>query len=181
MTAFLDKNDIPEGIDNKLFSVNLLNISNMNFTRGDKSRGDVIMNVESLFTDIKAIQWCKENSCYPIKFDIKRESNKDLERGLDFIRAYVKGDSEKRLREKLISDINQLMSNFDLDNFYEISPEVRWELEPIKAAIEMGTLNTLSMNELKESYKVLKKQVINFVSGAKLPEPIRESDYITDL
>ena len=181
LTLKAKDDEIPEGTQAELFTADLLNISDMNYSRGDKARGDVIMSSQTIFHNIENIQWCKEETCYPINFEIKHNEKSEIDDGMDFIRAYISGIQEKKFREKLISDIYQYLDNFNIDDFYSISPDIRWELEPIKAAVDMGTINSYTIDELKETCRHLRKLVVNQVKGAKLPEPIRESDYSTEL
>ena len=80
-----------------------------------------------------------------------------------------------------VGDIITYLENFDLEDFYSIPPDLRWELEPIKAAVDMNVLPSYSLEELKKACKDLRKLVINNVQKANLPKPARESDYSVEL
>ena len=174
------EDEMPEGSSRVLAEYKLLNISEMNFTRGEKGIG-IVQMTKGGEPKIEGVTWCKGTSCYPIAAQYNDNPNPEMKHGLKFLTAYSKGQNEKRQKDKYINEITQYMSFFDLDHFDEFPADIRWILEPWKAFIEMGTINTLTIEELKEGAKSLRELVINTIPNVEIPEQKQENEINMEL
>jgi len=174
------EDEVPPGASPILASYKLLNMSNMNFTRGEKGVGIVTMK-KGGEPKIEGVTWCKGTDCYPIPAQYNDNPNPEMKHGIKFLTAYSMADQERRKRQRYLADIELYLSFFDMEKFDQFSPDIRWELEPIKANYEMGTLQTLKLEELKEYATTLRKIVIDLIPSAKIPDAPKETDFNMEL
>lgn len=170
------ESEIPEGASPILASYKLLNMTDMNFTRGEKGVGIVTMQ-KSGEPKIEGVTWCKGTNCYPIPAQYDDHPNPEMKHGIKFLTAFSMADQERRKRQRYLSDIELYLSYFDFDKFDQFSPDVKWELEPIKAYYEMGTLPTLKVEELKEYAATLRRVIIQSIPNANIPEAPKDGDF----
>ena len=171
------EDEMPEGSPRILSTYKLLNISDMNFTRGQKGIG-IVQMAKTGEAKIEGVTWCKGTECYPIAAQYNEHPNPEMKHGLKFLTAFSKGENERRKKTKYIEDINLYLSFFDLENFDTFPPDIKWILNPWKAYLEMGTLRSLTVDELKEGAQTLRDLVISTLPHVQVPDPTPERDYV---
>ncbi|EAX93176.1 hypothetical protein TVAG_233410 [Trichomonas vaginalis G3] len=177
MRLVAKEDEIPEGSSRVLASYELLNISNMNFSSGDRAAGLATMRINE--TRLEGVTWCKNTECYPIAAKYTPIVNPEMkERGVKFLTAFSIAENERRAKEKALLEVNNLLDVFDLEQFEEFPLDIKYDLAPYKYGRDLGTLNNMSTEELKEGARIIRESLMKILPQIQLPEPPKEDGNI---
>lgn len=173
MKLVAKEDEVPEGSSRLLASYELLNISNITYAQGDKATGIATVRINE--SRLEGVMWCRNTECFPIAAKYTPIVNPELKgRGIKFLTAYSMAENERRAKEKALFEVNQLLDFFDLEQFEEFPPDIKYDLAPYKYGRDLNTINQMSVQELKEGSKIIRQAIIKLLPDVQLPDPPKE-------
>ena len=164
-----DPTHLPEGTDHILAQYRLLNISNLTIT--DKTYSKGYFDLFEPYSRLNNLNWCNESLCLPIKFENANQFIYDMPRGVDFLKVFSDHENERRFKEKLISQISEIITVFQPNHINSLSFDNKNKFEIIKNSLLNGEIKFWEKNKLELSIEDLKICVKSL-----LPPPKEEEE-----